>query len=69
MRTLNLGNNEGFSIVEATLSVFVAGVLLLAIIVFVDTTLKYTDKIIKRVDCYIQYQNSYAEKSKWKKKI
>lgn len=63
MQTSNRGSREGFSIVEASLSIFVAGVLLLAIIGFTGTTLKYTKKIISRVDSYIQYQNEYAEKS------
>jgi hypothetical protein len=51
-------------VVEAALSVFVAGVLLLAVIGFAVTTKKYSQKIISRVDSYIQYQNEYAEKSK-----
>ena len=63
MRILNPGNREGFSIVEASVSLFVAGVLLFAIISFVRTTSKYTQKLINRVDSYIQYQNEYTEKS------
>ncbi len=60
----NHGNNEGYTVVEAALSVFVAGVLLLAVIGFAVTTKKYSQKINNRVDSYIQYQNEYAEKSK-----
>ena len=63
MLTLHRGSNEGFSIVEATLSIFVAGVLLLAVISFSLTTLKYSKKITERIDSYIQYKNDYAEKS------
>ena len=63
MRISNPGNNEGFSIVEASVSLFVAGGLLLAVIGFVRTTTKYTQKLVNRVDSYIQYQNEYTEKS------
>ena len=63
MRISNPGNKEGFSIVEASVSLFVAGVLLLAVISFVRTTSKYTQKLVNRVDSYIQYQNEYTEKS------
>ena len=60
----NHGNNEGYTVVEAALSVFVAGILLLAVIGFAVTIKKYSQKINNRVDSYIQYQNEYAEKSK-----
>lgn len=63
MQILNPGNKEGFSIVEASVSLFVSGVLLLAVIGFAITTSKYTQKLINRVDSYIQYQNEYTEKS------
>ena len=63
MRISNPGNKEGLSIVEASVSLFVAGVLLLAVIGFVRTTTKYTQKLVNRVDSYIQYQNEYTEKS------
>ena len=63
MRISNPGNNEGFSIVEVSVSLFVAGVLLLAVIGFVRTTTKYTQKLVNHVDSYIQYQNEYTEKS------
>ena len=55
MRISDPGNKEGFSIVEASVSLFVAGVLLLAVISFVRTTSKYTQKLVNRVDSYIQY--------------
>ena len=63
MPILHHGSNEGFSIVEAALSIFVAGVLLLSVISFATTTLKYSKKIIHRIDSYLEFQNNYAEKS------
>lgn len=61
MRILHHGNDEGFSMVEAVVSIFVAAGLLLAVIGFVLTTTRYSDKIINRVDSYIIFQNDYAE--------
>ena len=63
MQILHRGNNEGFSMVEAVVSIFVAAGLLLAVIGFVLTTTKYASKIINRVDTYILFQNGYAENS------
>lgn len=63
MQILHRGNNEGFSMVEAVVSIFVAAGLLLAVIGFVLTTTKYASKIINRVDIYILFQNEYAENS------
>ncbi len=63
MQILHRGNNEGFSMVEAVVSIFVAAGLLLAVIGFVLTTTKYASKIINRVDTYILFQNEYAENS------
>lgn len=63
MRILHRGNNDGFSMVEAVISIFVAAGLLLAVIGFVLTTTRYSDKIINRVDSYIIFQNEYAENS------
>ena len=61
MRILHRGNCAGFSMVEAVISIFVAAGLLLAVIGFVLTTTRYSDKIINRVDSYIIFQNDYAE--------
>ena len=63
MQILHRGNNEGFSMVEAVVSIFVAAGLLLAVIGFILTTTKYASKIINRVDTYILFQNEYAENS------
>lgn len=63
MQILHRGNNDGFSMVEAVISIFVAAGLLLAVIGFVLTTTRYSDKIINRVDSYIIFQNEYAENS------
>ena len=63
MQILHRGNNDGFSMVEAVISIFVAAGLLLAVIGFVLTTIRYSDKIINRVDSYIIFQNEYAENS------
>lgn len=59
---LNLGNkNDGFSIVEASISLFIAGVLLLAILGFVRLSVGYSGKEINKIEYYIQSQNEYAE--------
>lgn len=63
MQILHRGNNEGFSMVEAVVSIFVAAGLLLAVIGYILTTTKYASKIINRVDTYILFQNEYAENS------
>ena len=63
MQILHHGNNQGFSMVEAVVSIFVAAGLLLAVIGFILTTTKYASKIINRVDTYILFQNEYAENS------
>lgn len=63
MQILHRGNSAGFSMVEAVISIFVAAGLLLAVIGFVLTTTRYSDKIINRVDSYIIFQNEYAENS------
>lgn len=63
MRILHRGNNDGFSMVEAVISIFVAAGLLLAVIGFVLTTTRYANKIINKVDSYILFQNEYAENS------
>jgi len=59
---LNLGNkNDGFSIVEASISLFIAGALLLAILGFVRLSVGYSGKEISKIAHYIQSQNEYAE--------
>lgn len=59
---LNLGNkNDGFSIVEASISLFIAGALLLAILGFVRLSVGYSGKEINKIEYYIQFQNEYAE--------
>ena len=59
---LNLGNkNDGFSIVEVSISLFIAGVLLLAILGFVRLSVGYSGKEINKIEYYIQSQNEYAE--------
>ena len=59
---LNLGNkNDGFSIVEASISLFIAGALLLAILGFVRLSVGYSGKEINKIESYIQFQNEYAE--------
>ena len=59
---LNLGNkNDGFSIVEASISLFIAGVLLLAILGFVRLSVGFSGKEINKIEYYIQSQNEYAE--------
>ena len=63
MQILHRGNNDGFSMVEAVISIFVAAGLLLAVIGFVLTTTRYANKIINKVDSYILFQNDYAENS------
>lgn len=63
MQILHRGNNDGFSMVEAVISIFVAAGLLLAVIGFVLTTTRYANKIINKVDSYILFQNEYAENS------
>ncbi len=63
MQILHRGNNDGFSMVEAVISIFVAAGLLLAVIGFVLTTTRYANKIINKVDSYIIFQNEYAENS------
>lgn len=58
------GSKSGFSMVESAVSLFIAGLLLLVILFFLQTTLKYNKKIVNRVDSYIQYKNEYTEKAK-----
>ena len=59
---LNLGNkNDGFSIVEASISLFIASILLLAILGFVRLSVGYSGKEINKIEYYIQSQNEYAE--------
>lgn len=59
---LNLGNkNDGFSIVEASISLFIASILLLAILGFVRLSVAYSGKEINKIEYYIQSQNEYAE--------
>lgn len=63
MQILHRGNNDGFSMVEAVISIFVVAGLLLAVIGFVLSTTRYANKIINKVDSYIIFQNEYAENS------
>lgn len=63
MLTSNHGNRLGFSIVEASVSLFIAGTLLLAIIGFGSASLKYTKKLLNRADSYIEAQNDYSKES------
>ena len=58
-----LGNKEGFSVIEATVSLFIAGTLLLVVIGFTSSSVKYTKRFIQKTDTYIQAQNDYARKN------
>ena len=63
MQILNHGNKEGFSIVEASLSLLIASLLLLAVLGFIRLSVVYSSKEINKIENYIQNQNIYAEKS------
>lgn len=64
MLTSNHGNNEGYSMVEAAVSLFITGLLLLVVIAFIRINISYSNKLEKKVDSYIQYKNEYTEKTK-----
>ncbi len=63
MPTLKHGNREGYSLVEASLTLFIVSVLLLALLVFAKGAKKYSTKILNQIDNYIESQNNYVEES------
>ena len=63
MPTLKHGNREGDSLVEASLTLFIVSVLLLALLVFAKGAKKYSTKILNQIDNYIESQNNYVEES------
>lgn len=63
MQTSGHGNDEGFTLAEAVVSLFIAGTLLLAIIGFASLSVRYTNRILQETDIYIQAQNEYSKKA------
>lgn len=63
MQTSEHGNKQGFSVVEASISLFIAGFLLLAVLGSVVVSMKYTDKILKEAENNIQALNDYSRES------
>ena len=63
MQILNHGNKEGFSIVEASLSLLIASLLLLAVLGFIRLSVVYSSREINKIENCIQNQNIYAEKN------
>ena len=61
--TLKHGNREGYSLVEASLTLFIVSVLLLALLVFAKGAKKYSTKILNQIDNYIESQNNYVEEN------
>jgi hypothetical protein len=62
MRTLRRGNEEGYSLVDAALSIFIAGVVLLAVCALVAGVMHFSLQTIQKIDAGIQSQNAAAEK-------
>lgn len=63
MPTLKHGNREGYSLVEASMTLFIVSVLLLALLVFAKGAKKYSTKILNQIDNYIESQNNYVEEN------
>ena len=55
----NPGNRDGYSVVEACVSIFVAGTLLLSVLGLVKGTINYSKKIYEIVNSNIENQNKY----------
>jgi hypothetical protein len=62
MRILHRGSNGGYSLVDAALSLFIAGVVLLAVCAVVSQALRFSRKTVQKIDTEIQSENASAEK-------
>ncbi len=60
MQTLRHGNNDGYSMVEAAVSIFIAGTLLLVILGFMIVSQRYTNKVIRQTELLIKMENDYS---------
>lgn len=63
MPILKHGNKEGYSLVEASLSLFIVSILLLSLLFFAKGAKKYSTKVVNKIDNYIESQNNYVEKN------
>jgi Tfp pilus assembly protein PilV len=62
MRTLRRGNEEGYSLVDAALSIFIAGVVLLAVCALVAGVMHFSRQTVEKINASIQTQNDASEK-------
>ncbi len=60
MQILKPGNNDGYSFIDACLSIFIAGILLLTVLSFSKVIINYSNKISLKTDIYINHQNDYS---------
>ena len=63
MRTSSHGNkkSEGYSILESALSILISSLLITVVLGLLLTFVKLSDKTIKKVDSFINEQNSQVE--------
>jgi len=62
MRILRHGSEEGYTLVDAALSIFIAGVVLLAVCAVVSGAMQFSRRTAAKIDAAIQSENAAAEK-------
>lgn len=62
MLILRRGSEDGYSLVDAALSIFIAGVVLLAVCALVSAALRFSLHTVGKIDAAIQAENAAAEK-------
>lgn len=62
MRTLFHGSDSGYSLIDAVVSIFIAGVALVAVYAVLSAAVRFSTNCCKKIVESIQYENDKAEK-------